>query len=495
MDQDSASTFTISRAESLAFAALTGDFNPLHVDPVAARRLMFGGTVLHGLQVCLKAIEVALAGSGEAFVLGEVEVQFAGPVRDGEQIELQRVPTRDGRVKLRLLCDGEQIQTITLRPGTASRCEIDLPDRLPAEQGCRELTIADVARASGAVPLELDRLAAAALFPRLARAMPVRQLASLLAATRIVGMRCPGRHSLFAELHMRFGEPDRLSEPSLAFRVEHIDERFSLATLSVTGPGVAGHLHTLVRPAPVEQASYQAAQRAVARGEFAGQRALVVGGSRGLGELSAKIIAAGGGEVVITYASGRDDAERVCREIRDGKGVCRSLAFDVLAPDRKALAATLAASPPTHVLYFATPLIQLTDPASWRESLFRRFCDYYLTGLFRTLTLAQELSGSGPLTLINPSTVFLEQEEPRAKEYTAAKAASEMLCRSLMASDPQLSCHCPRLPRLDTDQTRTFMAPQLHQSSMTVMLGVLRAACASGRRLAMQSLPDCVGVR
>ena len=71
--------------------------------------------------------------------------------------------------------------------------------------------------------------------------------------------------------------------------------------------------------------------------------------------------------------------------------------------------------------------------------------------------------------------MFLEQEEPRAKEYTAAKAASEMLCRSLMASDPPLSCHCPRLPRLDTDQTRTFMAPQLHQFSMTVMLGALRA--------------------
>ena len=40
-------------------------------------------------------------------------------------------------------------------------------------------------------------------------------------------------------------------------------------------------------------------------GIFAGQTALIVGGSRGLGEVTAKLIAAGGGTPIITYQAGK----------------------------------------------------------------------------------------------------------------------------------------------------------------------------------------------
>jgi len=60
--------------------------------------------------------------------------------------------------------------------------------------------------------------------------------------------------------------------------------------------------------------------------EFAGQRALIVGGSRGLGELTAKIIAAGGGHTIITYSVGKEDAERVAAEIEGFGATCDVLA-------------------------------------------------------------------------------------------------------------------------------------------------------------------------
>ena len=44
---------------------------------------------------------------------------------------------------------------------------------------------------------------------------------------------------------------------------------------------------------------------------FSGQVALIVGGSRGLGEITAKILAAGGAKVFLTYATGRQDAEKI----------------------------------------------------------------------------------------------------------------------------------------------------------------------------------------
>jgi NAD(P)-dependent dehydrogenase (short-subunit alcohol dehydrogenase family) len=38
--------------------------------------------------------------------------------------------------------------------------------------------------------------------------------------------------------------------------------------------------------------------------EFAGATALIIGGSRGLGELTAKLLAKGGARILITYATG-----------------------------------------------------------------------------------------------------------------------------------------------------------------------------------------------
>jgi len=40
--------YTITQQQSQEFAELSGDYNPLHVDPLYARRLQFGNTVIHG---------------------------------------------------------------------------------------------------------------------------------------------------------------------------------------------------------------------------------------------------------------------------------------------------------------------------------------------------------------------------------------------------------------------------------------------------------------
>ena len=72
--------------------------------------------------------------------------------------------------------------------------------------------------------------------------------------------------------------------------------------------------------------------RASPDGPFAGQRSLIVGGSRGLGEVTAKIVAAGGGHPVITYRDSQHEAERVAADIRGAGGQCEILRYDALAP-------------------------------------------------------------------------------------------------------------------------------------------------------------------
>src|SRR5215467_8320269 len=71
--------FAISSADSAAFAALSGDFNPLHLDPRAARRLVFGSAVPHGIHVLLSSLEGALADSGHPIHVRSLRAIFSAP--------------------------------------------------------------------------------------------------------------------------------------------------------------------------------------------------------------------------------------------------------------------------------------------------------------------------------------------------------------------------------------------------------------------------------
>jgi len=56
-------TRTFTMADQVAFAAASGDANPMHMDELAARRTQAGAPVVHGVQALLWALD-ALAQSG-----------------------------------------------------------------------------------------------------------------------------------------------------------------------------------------------------------------------------------------------------------------------------------------------------------------------------------------------------------------------------------------------------------------------------------------------
>lgn len=78
---------TIGEHDVYTFAGLTGDFNPVHVDEVAAGRSRFGGRVAHGMLAAglfSAILGTKLPGPGTIY-LGQ-ELKFLAPVRFGDTI-------------------------------------------------------------------------------------------------------------------------------------------------------------------------------------------------------------------------------------------------------------------------------------------------------------------------------------------------------------------------------------------------------------------------
>jgi hypothetical protein len=199
------------------------------------------------------------------------------------------------------------------------------------------------------------------------------QIAELLATTRLVGVECPGRHSVYSQVTLHYKVQARDGAPAvLSYSVTGFDSRFNLLMMNIAAPGMTGTVRAFVRPSPREQVDYAMARRLVQPGEFAAQRALVVGGSRGLGEVTAKLLAAGGADVRITYFRGAEDARRVVGEIVAGGGAANSLSLDVLALESESSGETPEQCRPTHLYYFATPFIAPGERGTFSADRFSR---------------------------------------------------------------------------------------------------------------------------
>lgn len=103
---------TISESDILAYAGLTGDFNPVHVDAEYASRTRFGSRIAHGMLTAglvSHVLGMRLPGTG-AIYLGQ-SLRFTAPVRAGDTIEaraevVELVPAKR-RVRLKTVCENQ----------------------------------------------------------------------------------------------------------------------------------------------------------------------------------------------------------------------------------------------------------------------------------------------------------------------------------------------------------------------------------------------------
>ena len=240
----------------------------------------------------------------------------------------------------------------------------------PEDRPCRMRTVADLPGAAGALPVELDVPSLARLLPNVAARLPLWQVARIVATSRLVGMECPGLHSVYAKLQVEF-DAGAAAADGLRFAVAQFDERFSSVVMNIEATGMRGTVKAFLRPLPTEQPGSRDLKKLVRAGEFQGQRALIIGGSRGIGEVAAKLLAAGGAEVQLTYRQGKQEAEAIVGDIVAGGGIAAAFAYDVLDP-QDTFARQLGENwRPTHLYFFATPFIFV--PSRWPHAFSQTF--------------------------------------------------------------------------------------------------------------------------
>jgi acyl dehydratase/NAD(P)-dependent dehydrogenase (short-subunit alcohol dehydrogenase family) len=444
--------FTIADQEN--FARLSGDWNPMHMDPIAARRTLAGAPVVHGVHAALWALNELVQQDVVHASVASVAAQFARFVYLDRPVGLEVTARDNAAVRAVIRSDGVQTSTLTVKLGSPEPLSGTAPELPVARTEGAEpnvLSLQDMAGLAGWLRPQASVTELQAMFPAACRCVGADRIGEIALMSRLVGMICPGLHSIFGAFAVNLAGYE--TKPGLGFQVTLADQRFRRVQMKVAGSAIAGTVTTQARLPPVEQATMGHVRASVDPREFAGQTALVIGGSRGLGALTAKIIAAGGGKVLATYAVGREDAERLASDITThmGPDACRVLPFNTSLPAASQLASV--EGPVSHVYHFASPRILRQSAARFSPDLFQAFVRAYVMS-FAEICEYLSSRDAAPLVAFYPSSVYVAGDRPSdMTEYAMAKAAGEVLCSELNRPPQEIRVIAQRLPRLLTDQT------------------------------------------
>ena len=97
----------VDRYRAFYYAAASGDFNPLHIDPAVGEKAGFGGPILHGLCTAAWMVDSVTRAHGDPRKIKAMSCRFSGPVRLGDELSLAGTVMEQG--------EGETTYTVDVK--------------------------------------------------------------------------------------------------------------------------------------------------------------------------------------------------------------------------------------------------------------------------------------------------------------------------------------------------------------------------------------------
>jgi len=434
--------------DQIQFSKFSGDLNPIHIDPILARRTIAGKCIVYGVSAFMYAIDFLANYKG--ITIDHFDVKFLKFIPLGIEI---RFFWNEDKHELSIT-SGNTIHTsafITFsyipKDGDISTIKSNKPLISPRNmtlQECSEITEEDLIFRGD---IEVGKL----LFPSLFENYSEAFIAELVSTSEIVGMEIPGLNSLFLSIKGYLLKTDSNS----CYQVESCDLGSGILRLLLKGAYLKAQIETIYRPFSKDSPSIHQIHKIVRLNEFKNVNALIIGGSRGIGEITSKIIAAGGGEVTLSYNLGKQDAEKLQKEISHFGGECSIFQLDIED------GINIPHSDFNQIYYFATPKITPEDSGISDANLKNVYQFYYVSAFHNLLT--QVLENNMPVSIFYPSSTFINNPSKMFAQYIDAKLAGELLCQEFI-NTKEMTIIFPRLPRLATDQTLGLIPERLEDS-------------------------------
>lgn len=168
-------------------------------------------------------------------------------------------------------------------------------------------------------------------------------------------------------------------------------------------------------------------------GELTGKVAIVTGASKGIGAGIAKALGKAGAAVVVNYASSKDGADRVVKEIAQSGGKAIAVQGDVAKPGdvKRLFEETKKAFGSLDILVNNAGVYDFLPLESVTEEEFHREFNTNVLGLILATREAVKYFGAEGGSVINVGSVASTMTPPNSVVYSATKGAVDAVTRVL----------------------------------------------------------------
>lgn len=429
------------------FSKISGDYNPIHLDDLYARKSMFGEIIVHGIHLVIWSLDEFSKCCKSSCSIIRIDCNFKKPVKLNQKVVFEITFYEAMKCKISLLVDNVLVTKINIQYQSEST-EFDniYLNENPEKE---DIYDGDFTLDKNTLQLKYLNTDIFRSYPNLNKVISANQVLNFLTTTKIVGMKCPGLNSIYSGFNFKLN--NKYNPTHLTYSIEKRSLKYHKFDLNIESESIIGKIIAFDRPKLNNLFSYIDATKLVDFGNFSNQRALIIGGSRGVGAISSKLLIAGGAKVLFTYNQGLKEANELCSEINSPNLI--SIQYDINNINNDATN-SIKEFAPTHIYYFVTPFIFSANKGAFDIKLFQKFSNYYLRGLYEIISIFEK---NEELKLYYPSSIAIEELLDNMIEYACSKIASELLCDHLEKLYPYLRVYKPRLPRLETEQTLSLI--------------------------------------
>ena len=265
------------------FSNFSGDYNPIHLCDKYSRKTIYGQILVHGMHAVLWALD-SLTKKKKFFK--NLDVRFLKPIFLNEVIscywdeQKDVINIKNSNTTLCKIFVTKVEKVVSLK----SRVISGKPRLKPAQRKISEIEKLQSKKKYILFKGNIDKFHKN--FDNLKFVYGLSFVCEVCTLSYIVGMEVPGLNSLFISTKISL----KSDKKRIFFRINKVEQRLGMVSFEYSGNRIECQIETIFRQKPVKSPTIQKLHRYVKGNEFNLMNALVIGGSRGIGEMVSKII-------------------------------------------------------------------------------------------------------------------------------------------------------------------------------------------------------------
>ncbi|ENY5691891.1 MaoC/PaaZ C-terminal domain-containing protein [Campylobacter lari] len=428
------------------FSYTSGDFNPIHLDEDFAKNSYFNGQIVYGIYQLFLTIEFFFKKNCKNTIkIKTIKSNFINPLFKNQKFRIIKKYQKNNVLKYEIIDKNQIFSKIEFEIENETEIENIFLKHIKFKKN-KPNNIKSLQNENCSEELNYNKELFKKLFPLCSMYLNSRNIAVLIASTRLIGMKIPGLDSIYSGLNLDFSECDTNNKLLFNFKKHHNIECYMINILSPC----KGSIKAFIRPQLIKNTTYSSLKVKYPNLQktnfFVNQKALIIGASSGFGNVCTKLLALGGATIIATYNSNYP------REVIPN---CTFIPLDVLNVDKNFID-TIKKFNPTHIYYFATPKIS-SQNSQFNKKILYNFMQYYIFALDKILKYINPT-----LIFTSSSSSFVDDLPLDMKEYSMAKASMEVFIKYIEKTK-NIQVIAPRFPRAKTNQTLNLIPQDLKE--------------------------------